>query len=100
MIGRGSRTRNVSEGILYTDSNEKASIVMQRLKKSNVSMMQELEKVLHFLEQKSLHKAVIEAVCKEHANGRLILSMSDMEKTINSKNFGSIIKDVIFKRRQ
>ena len=50
MIGRGSRTRNVSEGILYTDSNEKASIVMQRLKKSNVSMMQELEKVLHFIE--------------------------------------------------
>ena len=26
--------------------------------------------------------------------------MSEMEKIINSKNFGSIIKDVIFKRRQ
>ena len=100
MIGRGSRTRNVSEGILYTESTEKANVVMQRLKKSNVAMMQELEKVLHFIEQKSLHKAVIEAVSKEHANGRLILSMSDMEKTINSKHFGSIIKDVVFKRRQ
>ena len=100
MIGRGSRTRNVSEGILYTDGIDKANIVMQRLKKSNVAMMQELEKVLHFLEQKCLHKAVIEAVSKEHANGKLIISMSDMEKTINPKHFGGIINDVVFKRRQ
>ena len=56
--------------------------------------------MLHFLEQKALHKTVIDAVSKEYAKGRLIQSMSDMEKIINSKNFGSIIKDVIFKRRQ
>ena len=56
--------------------------------------------MLHFIEQKALHKTVIDAVSKEYAKGRLIQSMSDMEKIINSKNFGSIIKDVIFKRRQ
>ena len=55
--------------------------------------------MLHFIEQKALHKTVIDAVSKEYAKGRLIQSMGEMEKMINSKNFGSIIKDAVFKRR-
>ena len=39
MLGRGSRTRNVSEGIFYNDGIEKTNVVMQRLKKSNVAFM-------------------------------------------------------------
>lgn len=52
MLGRSSRTRNVSEGILYVDKHEKPHIVMQRLKKSNIATMDDLSKVLNFLEQR------------------------------------------------
>jgi hypothetical protein len=33
MLGRGSRTRGICEGILYVKSKDKASVVMDRMKK-------------------------------------------------------------------
>ena len=50
MLGRGSRTRNISEGILFIETKEKSNVVMQRLKKANVTMMLDLERFLHFIE--------------------------------------------------
>lgn len=64
------------DGILYTDTNDKANIVLQRLKKSNITAMDELSKVLKFLEKRGNHKSVIEAVSQEQKQGRIIESMT------------------------
>ena len=46
ILGRSSRARNISSGILYTDTDEKPSQVMMRLKRQNITVMQNLEKLV------------------------------------------------------
>lgn len=59
MLGRSSRTRGVCEGVMLTQSKEKASQIIQRLKNSNVANMLELEKLVQLLEGKVKDKQLV-----------------------------------------
>ena len=58
MLGRSSRTRGVCEGILYVPSNDKASVVIDRLKKQNFNAMDELAMLMRLIEKRSNDKLV------------------------------------------
>ena len=59
MIGRASRTRGVSEGIMFSVGNEKASQVVQKLKRAKATQLMELEELVLELEAKCKIKNVI-----------------------------------------
>jgi hypothetical protein len=52
MMGRSSRSRGVCEGVLYLESDEKSSLILDRLKRQSVTALQELERVIILIEKK------------------------------------------------
>lgn len=69
MLGRGSRSRGVSNGILYSTSDEKPNVLIQRLKKGSITVALELEKLLNLLKQKSNNRQLIEILKQQQENG-------------------------------
>ena len=76
MLGRSSRTRNICEGILYTATGEKSSVVIDKLKRQNFSMMADLEKAMILFEKKFKDTSLVAALKKEFENGKMIKAMS------------------------
>ena len=52
IIGRSSRSRGVTESILYTVGEERATQVIERLKRSSVAALQDLERLIVLIEKK------------------------------------------------
>ena len=65
MIGRSSRKRNISEGILYCATKEKESQIIEKMKRSNFSKMQDLEFLIHVLEKRARDKELISIMKSE-----------------------------------
>jgi hypothetical protein len=59
MLGRGSRTRGVCEGVMFTIGSEKASQTMRRLKDASILKISELEPLLKNLEPRAYEKQLI-----------------------------------------
>lgn len=76
MLGRSSRTRNICEGILYTATGEKSSVVIDKLKRQNFSMMADLEKAMILFEKKFKDTSLVAALKKGFENGKMIKTMS------------------------
>lgn len=76
MLGRSSRTRNICEGILYTATGEKSSVVIDKLKRQNFSMMADLEKAMILFEKKFKDTSLVAALKKGFENGKMIKAMS------------------------
>jgi hypothetical protein len=78
MLGRSSRTRNICEGILYTATGEKPSVVIDKLKRQNFSMMAELEKAMILFEKKFENASLVAALEKHFENGKMIRTMNEV----------------------
>ena len=78
MLGRSSRTRNICEGILYTATGEKSSVVFDKLKRQNFSMMTDLEKAMILFEKKFKDTSLVAALKKGFENGKMIKAMRCM----------------------
>jgi hypothetical protein len=65
MLGRSSRTRDVCEGILFTTTNEKANIVIDRLKKNEIAPLIEQEGLVPILEANVEDKNLIKILKKQ-----------------------------------
>jgi hypothetical protein len=79
MLGRGSRTRGVCDGILYVASNEKASVVMDKLKRQNYSAMTELEHLMKLLEKRSSDKQLVTILKREQDSDNKLMTLAQIE---------------------
>lgn len=59
MLGRSSRSRNMCEGILYSPTSEKPGQILERLKRANISLMLDLERLVKLLEEKRKDKQLL-----------------------------------------
>ena len=96
MLGRSSRSRNVCEGILYTDSNLKASAVIDNLKKQTFTALSDLEQVLILMEKRATDKVLVVALSKYFENGEKVASIKDIEKLLKPKPYATLIKGIKF----
>lgn len=78
MLGRSSRTRNVCCGTLYVSSGEKASVVIDKLKRQNFSAMASLEKVMILLEKRFKDAGLVSLLKKELDKGHFIKSVDEV----------------------
>ncbi len=78
MLGRSSRTRNICEGILYTSSGERPSVVIDKLKRQNFSMMAELEKAMILFEKKFNNVNLVATLKNEFENGKIVRCINDV----------------------
>jgi Type III restriction enzyme, res subunit len=69
MIGRSSRTRGVCEGVLYNKGDETTVQVIDRLKRQNVSVLQDLERLMLVLEKRDKDQGLLKHLKKEKENG-------------------------------
>ena len=92
LLGRGSRTRNISDGILITATNELPHKVIERLKSSNVSSMQELERLVRLIEEKKNNKQMIAALEEQAKSGHKLTRVQEVEVLLSSTTFGKVSK--------
>ena len=78
MVGRSSRTRGVCEGILYVIGQERPVQVVERLKRSSVSALQDLEKLLTLVEKKSKDQTLVKLLTEAKVKGTQVRSLQDV----------------------
>ena len=78
MLERSSRIRNICEGILYIATGEKSSVVIDKLKRQNFSMMADKEKALILLQKKFKDMSLVAAL----KNGKMIKAMSGVQQAM------------------
>ena len=78
MVGRSSRTRDVCEGILYVIGQERPVQVVERLKRSSVSALQDLEKLLTLVEKKSKDQTLVKLLTEAKVKGTQVRSLQDV----------------------
>ena len=78
MVGRSSRTRGVYEGILYVTGQERPVQVVERLKRSSVSVLQDLEKLLILVEKRSKDQTLIKLLTEAREKGSHVKSLQEV----------------------
>ena len=78
MVGRYSRTRGVCEGILDIIGQERPVQVVERLKRSSVSALQDLEKLLTLVEKKSKEQTLVKLLTEAKVKGTQVRSLQDV----------------------
>ena len=78
MVGRSSRTRGVCEGILYVTGLERPVQVVERLKRSSVSVLQDLEKLLTLVEKRSKDQTLIKLLTEAREKGSPVRSLQEV----------------------
>ena len=78
MVGISSRTRGVCEGILYIIGQERPVQVVERLKRSSVSALQDLEKLLTLVEKKSKDQTLVKLLTEAKVKGTQVRSLQDV----------------------
>jgi CRISPR/Cas system CMR-associated protein Cmr1 (group 7 of RAMP superfamily) len=91
MLGRGSRSRGICEGILYKVTKDKTSIVIDKLKKQNFAAMNDLEGLLKLLEYKQKDGLLQGILMKAWEAGAPLMSLAMVEKSMTSKQYGKLI---------
>ena len=76
MLGRGSRSRGVCEGILYVITKDKGSVVIDKLKKKNFAMFDDLKNLMKLLEKRYNDQLLVTALKTEMDEGNMIKSLS------------------------
>lgn len=82
MLGRSSRSRSISEGILYVSTNEKPNQVMERIKRHNMGMMMNLEHLINLLSKKSKDQGLVATLRQCQEEGKKIRSFKDLENSV------------------
>lgn len=87
MLGRSSRTRGICEGILFTKTNEKPSIVIERLKKNEVAPLMDQEGLAPILEANSEDKNFIKVLKKQIEKNSMIKSTKKLEEIMGESQY-------------
>lgn len=85
MIGRASRTRGISEGIMFSVGNEKPSHVIQRMKRANAVELMELEELVMTLKDRVKAKSVIMKIESLIKEGKSCRSTADIGDAMNDQ---------------
>ena len=85
MIGRASRTRGISEGIMFSVGNEKPSHVIQRMKRANAVELMELEELIMALKDRCKAKSVIMKIESLIKQGKSCRSIADIGDAMNDQ---------------
>ena len=94
MIGRSSRTRGVCEGILYVVTQEKQGQVIERLKRSSVSALIDLERLIKIVEKRFKDSSMIKLLTDAKVNGHSVRSPGDVKALISEVAYSKLIKGV------
>ena len=97
MLGRGSRTRGICEGILYVTSKDKASVVMDKMKKQNFDSMAELTHLMKLLESKSKDKLEVTKLEIKQEEDKMIRSLTELEREMTRQQYAKLIQGIELK---
>jgi superfamily II DNA or RNA helicase len=93
MLGRGSRTRGVCDGILYTVSKDKEATVRENLKRQNFAAMNDLAALLKHLEENNKDRGLMAILTKAEELGEPIRSLAHIEAKAATSKRGRPKKD-------
>ena len=94
MLGRGSRTRGICEGMLFVKSKDKASVVMDQMKRQNFTSMAELGHLMKLVEKKSKDKLLTSKLEQRQDEGEMIRSLAEVEKEMTRQQYSKLILGV------
>ena len=83
MIGRASRTKGISEGVMFTVGHEKSSQVMQRMKIANSVALMKLEELIIELKKRCKSKSTIMKMELLIKDGKSLRSLADIGDVLN-----------------
>ena len=92
MLGRASRSRNLCEGVMFTSTSEKPTQVLQRLKGSNVSSMQDLERLARLLKEKSKDKALVTLFKQLTDQGKTVRTCKELGDQLGATAYSKLVK--------
>jgi hypothetical protein len=94
MLGRGSRTRGVCNGILFKVTKDKSSMVIDKLLRQNSASMDDLERLLRLFELKGTDSQ-LQVILKKAAEQRKpIRRLAQVEEQLTEKQYGKLILGV------
>lgn len=93
MSGRSSRTRGVCESTLYVVTAESRSQVMERLRRSSISQLGDLEKLLALMEHKSKDYQLMKIAKDVNLINKRITSISQLESKMDANAYLKLTRD-------
>ena len=76
---------------MFTQTKEKAANIIQRLKRSNVSSMQDLE-LVRFIEEKSKEKTLLTMMKQLKVKGKIVRTCKELEEQLGSAVYAKLLK--------
>lgn len=92
MIGRSSRTRGVCEGVLFVVSEESAVQIIDRLKRQNVAALQDLERLVNVLAQRTKDHAIRQHLTVGMGRGKPIRSLNELQGVMEPSAYAKLQK--------
>jgi type I site-specific restriction endonuclease len=91
MLGRGSRTRGICDGILYKVTEDKPKVVLEKLQRQNFAAIGELQSLLKVLEHKFKDATLLGLLKSGIEKGQPIRSLKQVEEAMGPAKFKKLI---------